>query len=93
MKKIEAVKTQLKFRKKVLGMIVDDRTLFQFSSSNVQFSLEKLVSNLKCLIEQPTTSNDQLETESEYSFFNFSIKSKEEREAFMQEQREVVQKK
>ncbi|CAC5426130.1 unnamed protein product [Mytilus coruscus] len=87
--KIEAVKTQLKFRKKVLHMNVEDKTLLQFSSNTISFSLAELISNLKVLIHL-NINVDNAQSGTKDTCIIFCIKSKEEREQIMEKQRELI---
>jgi butyrate kinase len=45
--KLNALKTQIKFRKKVLKSSVEDKTLLQFSSNGIPFNLKELISHLE----------------------------------------------
>ena len=95
--KFDAVKTQLKFRKKVLKSRPDDKTLLQFSVNGIPFTFDELISNLHVLISSSNVNDHELQQFSIDSNFsikaNFVIKSKSEREALMLKQRELVNKK
>lgn len=88
--KLEAVKLQLKFRKKVLKSNPDNKTLLQFSTNNIPFSLNELISHLKILI---TSNASDVEADLNLNVQSFTIKSKEEREIIMEQQRGMVLKK
>ena len=88
--KLEAVKLQLKFRKKVLKSNPEDKTLLQFSSNNVSFSLNELISHLKILV---TSNISDDEPDLNLNVQSFTIKSKEEREMIMEKQRDIILKK
>ena len=47
--KINALKLQINFRKKVLGQVHTDKTVFQFSANRRQLSVEQLAQNLSLL--------------------------------------------
>ena len=95
--KFDALKTQLKFRKKVLKSRPDDKTLLQFSVNGIPFTFDELISNLHILISSSNVNDHELQQFSIDSNFsikaNFVIKSKSEREALMLKQRELVNKK
>ncbi|VDI15709.1 Hypothetical predicted protein [Mytilus galloprovincialis] len=86
--KMEAVKLQLKFRKKVLKCNPEDKFLLQFSANGIQFPLHELVSHLKVVL-----AADYTQTVPSNSIVSFVIKSKNERDEIMQKQREIVLKK
>ncbi|CAG2215742.1 unnamed protein product [Mytilus edulis] len=67
--KSEAVKTQIKFHKKVLKTNTEDKTLLQFSANSIQFNFEELLSHLKVLINFSSHSKQMGNNE------NFIIKS------------------
>jgi len=56
--KLNALKTQIKFRKKVLKSSVEDKTLLQFSSNGIPFNLVELISHLETLISSHSSTNE-----------------------------------
>lgn len=92
---LNAVKLQIKFHKKVIKTNPDDKTLLQFSSNNLQFTFEELVSHLNFLIKMNCNSKE-LDNEDEIGISHgetFTIKSPEERLVFMEKQRDIVKNK
>ncbi|CAC5368430.1 unnamed protein product [Mytilus coruscus] len=89
--KLEAVKTQIIFHKKVLKTNTDDKTLLQFSANNIQFNFEERLSHLKILIKFSSHSKE-MENEEDFSNDNenFIIKSASDRLIFMEKQREII---
>ncbi|CAC5361729.1 unnamed protein product [Mytilus coruscus] len=89
--KSEAVKTQIKFHKKVLKTNTEDKTLLQFSANSIQFNFEELLSHLKVLINFSSHSKD-MGNEEDFSNDNenFIIKSASDRLIFMEKQREII---
>ena len=88
--KIEAVKVQIKFRKKVLKMAPEEKNVLPFSSNNIQFSLNELLTNLKTLIlMSPMNVYNDVDSESSA----FVIKPKSERDDILKTLRDTVIKK
>jgi hypothetical protein len=48
--KIEAVRVQIKFRKKVLKMAPEEKNVLPFSSNSIQFSLNEPSRVIKCAL-------------------------------------------
>ena len=86
--KIEDVKVQIQFRKTVLKMAPEENNLLQFSSNNIQFSLNELLTNLKTLL---LMSPMNVYNDSESSAF--VIKPKSERDDILKTLRDAVIKK
>ena len=85
--KIEAVKVQIKFRKKVLKMAPEEKNVLPFSSNNIQFSLNELLTNLKTLIlMSPMNVYNDVDSESSA----FVIKPKSERDDILKSLRDTV---
>lgn len=55
--KIDALKLQINFRRKVLGQVHADKTIFQFSHNRKPLSIEELSLNLSLLFASGISSN------------------------------------
>ena len=91
LQKIDAVKSQIKFQRLVLKKNPNDKTLFKFSFQGKSLTLEQLLENFRKL------SNNECEHSKQNCDLNenaelpcLTIKSKEEREQFMAEQRVII---
>ena len=85
--KIEAVKVQIKFRKKVLKMAPEEENVLPFSSNSIQFSLNELLTNLKTLIlMSPMNVYNDVDSESSA----FVIKPESERDDILKSLRDTV---
>ncbi|CAG2222466.1 unnamed protein product [Mytilus edulis] len=90
-KKIEAVKAQIKFQRLILKKNPSDKAIFKFSIQGRQLELYELLENLTNLM-QLSGSPEKVQQSSEI-LTNLIIKSKEEREQFMAEQRGFIMEK
>ena len=85
--KIEAVRVQIKFRKKVLKMAPEEKNVLPFSSNSIHFSLNELLTNLKTLITM-SPKNVYNDVDSESSAF--VIKPESERDDILKSLRDTV---
>lgn len=99
--KVEAIKSQIKYQKVVLKKNPEDKNLLKFSTEGNKLTLNQLLSNFRILAnisissiavsDESALENGACNTEESKS--SLTIKTVEERENFMMQQREKILKK